>query len=240
VNVLVRAALVLLMGLGAALAAGQLREEWFDRGEPPQTCTARSREPWSFSAPDARVLARWADSEPDGAKRVVCLRAALAANPRFVYAWIGLGLALEQNAPDEAERSLLEAARLDRQLLPAWTLANFYFRQDNHPEFWQWAARAAARTYDDYRPLLVLGDRLEKNPQALLENLSAGPELTRVYLDFLIGAGRLEAAQRAARALLHFGDPADRERILSLASRQSAAGRLKDAEELQLAVATLE
>jgi hypothetical protein len=135
---------------------------------------------------------------------------------------------------------LLQAAYLDHQLLPAWTLANFYFRQNRQEDFWNWGARAAALTYDDYRPLLQLADRLEPDADVLLRQLEAPPGLTRAYLDFLIGQQRLEAAQQAARFLLRSNDPSDRKRILSLADRQLAAGRPADAAELRNAVANSE
>jgi Tfp pilus assembly protein PilF len=67
------------------------------------------------------------------------------ARPRSSSAWIDTGLAAEE-AGDYAgaERSLLEAARIDRQHLPAWSLANFYFRRGDPASFWPWARRAAA------------------------------------------------------------------------------------------------
>jgi hypothetical protein len=209
---------LLLLALGAGLATRELAG-----GE---------------RAMNARYLLLLADAEPDGSARRDLLRAALAANGRSTTARIRLGLELEQARETEAaEQSLLEAARLDHQMLPAWTLANFYFRHDDKKGFWKWGARAGALTYDDYRPLLLLADRLEADAEALLLRLDAGHGLTRAYLDFTIGHHRMDAAQKTGRALLRFHNPADRERILNLADRQSAAGRRRDAEELWNAVA---
>ena len=48
-----------------------------------------------------------------------------------------------------AERWLLEAARVDRQFEPRWTLANFYFRQQKMDEFWKWMRAALEVSYGD-------------------------------------------------------------------------------------------
>ena len=85
--------------------------------------------------------------------------------PRVASLWIDLGLSQErQGRFDQAEASLLHAAQVDKRLLPAWTLANFYFRRSNEGEFWRWANVASARVYDDFRPLLRLCDALEQDP----------------------------------------------------------------------------
>lgn len=215
---MLRTVLLLMLALGAGLA---MREIAF--GEP---------------AMDVRYLLLRADSEPDGSARRDLLCAALAANGRSTTARIRLGLELEQaRETAAAEQTLLEAARLDHQLLPAWTLANFYFRQNNEEGFWKWGARAAALTYDDYRPLLLLADRLEPDAEVLLLRLDAGHGLTRAYLDFTIGQHRMDAAQKTGHALLRFHNPADRSRILMLADRQLAAGRRGDAGQLWKAIA---
>jgi hypothetical protein len=181
-----------------------------------------------------------ASSEPDRSRRRDLLRDAVAANGRSSEARIYLGLDLEQGETHRdlaaAEEALLEAARLDRQHLPSWTLANFYFRQGRVEEFWRWAARAGNLTYDDYRPLMTLADRMEPDGARLLNRLHGNHRLTRTYLDFAIGQHRMETAQQAARALLRFRDPADRDRVLGLAERQSASGREDDARELRTAI----
>jgi tetratricopeptide (TPR) repeat protein len=124
------------------------------------------------------------------------LRAALSLNPRLASAWMHLGLDAETEGNlIDAESDLLRAARVDRQYLPAWTLANFYFRRGDAANFWPWARRAAALTYDDYRPLLRLADALETSPQRVVTRLGSRPRLLRAYMDLLIGAGRADAAQ---------------------------------------------
>ena len=48
-----------------------------------------------------------------------------------------------------AERWLLDAARVDRQYEPRWTLANFYFRQQKMDDFWKWMRAALEVSYGD-------------------------------------------------------------------------------------------
>jgi len=223
---------------GIALATREIRVEWLARGEGSlRQAVLEQQSRRILPAANASYLLWLADATPDAVERLNLLREAIAADRRSVSAWIRAGLELEQAGKiADAEKALLEAAHLDRQLLPAWTLANFYFRQKNDTEFWKWGAHAAALTYDDYRPLLQLADLLEPDADALLARLNAGPKLTRAYLDFLIGRQRLDAAQQAGRALLRFNDVADRQRIAGLADRQLAAGRTADAAELRNAL----
>lgn len=152
------------------------------------------------------------------------LRAAVSLNPRLSSAWIYLGLDAEAdgNLP-EAEAELLQAARVDRQYLPAWTLANFYFRRGDRAKFWPWAGRAAALTFDDYRPLLRLADTFETSPREVATRLAGGAQLLRAYLDLLIGAGRLGPAQEIAGLLAALNDPSDRNRLADFADRQKHA-----------------
>jgi len=114
------------------------------------------------------------------------------------------------------ETDLLQAARVDHLYLPAWTLANFYFRQDAD-RFWTWASRAAALTYDDYRPLLRLADTLEPSPVRVATQLGGGAPLLRAYLDLLINTHRLDGARKIAGLLAERHDPADRDRFAALA-----------------------
>ena len=129
------------------------------------------------------------------------MREAVRLNPRESGAWIALGLEAEQAGDlKEAERCLLEAEKVDRQYLPAWTSANFFFRQANDAQFWRAAARAAAMSYDDPAPLIDLADHREPRAVAALERLGDTPGLERGYLHFLIGEHRWQEAQAVARA----------------------------------------
>jgi len=161
----------------------------------------------------AAHLARF-ESSPDE------LRAAVSLNSRLSIAWIHLGLDAEAegNLP-EAKADLLRATRIDRLYLPAWTLANFYFRRNDAENFWPWAERAAALTFDDYRPLLRLADALDTSPQRVATRLRGGTALLRAYLDLLINAHRLDSAREIAGLLAARHDPADRDRLAAFAER---------------------
>ena len=168
--------------------------------------------------------------EEDPFKRAALLNRALAANPRNTAARIELGLLLEaQGETDDAEASLLEAARFDHQHLPAWTLANFYFRHQRQPEFWSWARETARLNSDDFRPLLRLAYALEPDPNRLLERL--GDPLEYSLLDVLIEKDRLDQAQQLARILMARPN-AKREAMLGLSTRQIAHGNASAALEL--------
>jgi len=151
-------------------------------------------------------------------------RVAVSLNPRLSSAWIQLGLDDEaEGNMAEAEIEFLQATRVDHQYVPARTIANYYFRRGNSANFWPWARKAAAMTFDDYRPLLRMADVLDPSPREVATRLGTSPPLLRAYMDVLIGAGRLDAAQEIASLLAARHDPADRARLADLAHRVSRA-----------------
>jgi hypothetical protein len=113
---------------------------------------------------------------------------------------------------------------VDRQYLPAWTLANYAFRRGDAAAFWPAAARAATLTYDDLRPLLDLCDRMEPNARIALARLGPSARLERAYLDLLIGRNRLETAQEVARLMLARPSPENTARLTDFTGRLIAAG----------------
>lgn len=151
-------------------------------------------------------------------------RVTVTLNPRLAMAWIQLGLDDEAEGNlAAAEIELLRAARVDRQYIPAWTLTNFYFRRGDAVNFWPWARKAAARTFDDYRPLLRLADAMEPSPSEVASRLGGTPPLLRAYMDLLIGARRLGAAEEIAALLATHQDPSDAARLADLADRRRRA-----------------
>jgi hypothetical protein len=170
-------------------------------------------------------------AELDPAHAREALERATRVNPRSSSAWIAFGLLDETSGKTTvAERSLLEAARIDHQYLPAWTLTNFYFRRANRTRFWGWAERAALLNYDDFRPLLRLCDQFEPDPARMLAHFHDVPRLRPPYLNFLIGENRLDAAQQVAREMS--GERANDPYLLALADRQLRAGNVSSAMEL--------
>jgi hypothetical protein len=145
------------------------------------------------------------------------LEAQHAAHPLNSEVTIELALELErQGRMAQAENTLLEAAREDRQLLPAWTLANFYFRRERTEDFWRWAARSADLTYDDFRPLLRLATSVEHDPRLVVNHLGNHAPLLRAYIDLLIGQHRSADARFLGEILAAHHDSADRDRLAAL------------------------
>src|SRR5579859_7779669 len=142
----------------------------------------------------ARQFADLAERQPALAGNA--LRTAVRLNPRDSMAWMALGLLAERDGDMEhAADCLIEAEKVDRQYLPAWTSGNFFFRRANDLQFWRAAARAAAMSYDDLAPLIDLADRREPNALAALERLGDSARLERGYLHFLIGQNRWPEAE---------------------------------------------
>ena len=154
-------------------------------------------------------------------------------NPRDSSAWIARGLEAERSGDiTRATEYLLRAEQVDRQYLPAWTAANFFYRQSNDAEFWRAAVQAAAMSYDDPAPLIDLVDHREARAAVALERLGDTPRLERGYLHFLIGQSRWPEAQAVASRLAARKDPRDGELLLSLTDRLIAVGRVEPSSQL--------
>jgi tetratricopeptide (TPR) repeat protein len=149
---------------------------------------------------EAEFQARLADLDP--ANDIAHLRRAIALNPGLSKSWIALGLRREfEGNPAEAERCYLDAARWDRQFLPAWTLANFYFRRRDALHFWPWARQAAEMSYEDIRPLLRMAFSLTSNPNVVLEEMIVPrAKVEHEFLYYLV-AERIDGSSIADRIL---------------------------------------
>jgi tetratricopeptide (TPR) repeat protein len=179
---------------------------------------------------DARFEARLADLDPPNA--VAHLRHALSLDPGLSKTWIQLGLQLElQGNVPEAEQCFLEAARRDRQFLPAWTLANFYARRNDPARFWPWARKAAEMSYDDIAPLLRLAFGFTSDPRVVLEQcVIRRPKIQREFLYYLVNQG-MDASSIAAR-IMEKPTPDDARPLLAWLDRLIAAQRIADARAL--------
>lgn len=163
------------------------------------------------------AIAGAAALSPVHTEAMMSLEAHHVEHPLDTEVSIELGLNLERTGRiAQAEDTFLEAARNDHQLLPAWTLTNFYFRQERTDDFWRWAARSATLTYDDFRPLLRLATSLEPDPRIVIDHLGNRPPLLRAYLDLLIGKRRPADARKVSQMLAAHHDPGDRERIAAV------------------------
>jgi hypothetical protein len=116
---------------------------------------------------DARYWRELGVRRPDGRTE---LARALELNPRDAQAWVEAGLRAEWAGDfGEAERKLLNAARVDRTWRPAWALANFYFRRQEKEAFWRWARRCGELNPAEVAPLAELCWRVEPRPARLLQ-----------------------------------------------------------------------
>ena len=127
-------------------------------------------------------------------------------------------LAAEQEVRGDiagAQSTLLEAARRDRQYMPAWAMANFCFR--NRPQqFWPWARSAARMAYGDMSPLFDICLLASGDAKEVFDRVVAGRRFAeREYLAYLTRHSRLRDAHLAARSLAGSAGLADREALLN-------------------------
>src|SRR5262249_38135405 len=147
-----------------------------------------------------------------GADSAPQLRRAATGNPLSSAPRIRLGLAAEIRGDSaQAEKWLLEAATVDHQYEPRWTLANFYFRQGRSDEFWTWIRRALEVSYGDRRPAFNLCRVMSSDPEEIL--IRALPQRAEVLSAYLADSlDRREAAPAfpVAMKLAAFRKEADR------------------------------
>jgi hypothetical protein len=170
----------------------------------------------------AEYAVRLAAMDPERAPDA--LDSAIHWNPRSSAAHIARGLEKERAGDfDGAARDLLLAAGLDRQYLPAWTLANFYFRRAGREQFEKWARRSGELIPGDVEPLLVLCDRMDApNTLAMLPEER---KFQSAYFDFLIRENRFHDAHDIAKRLVARHDREDVRRLTGFATHLIDAGQ---------------
>lgn len=158
------------------------------------------------------------------------LRQAVQLNPLDPRGWIELGLQAElQGDPTGAEKAFLEAARVDRTVLPRMTLANFYFRHNRGANFWRWARMTLEVAPADYsaRPLFRLCWRMGGDAGEILRRaIPNRPDMLRQLLAYLVDEGHLSAAQEVAELLLPSLTGADTSLMLDICDRLLLDGRV--------------
>ncbi len=155
---------------------------------------------------------------------------ALSLNPRNSAAWVSRGLEAEAAGDHaKAEASLKRAAEVDRTYLPRWTLASYYFRAGDLPDFWIWARRAAQMAYDP-AALYQLCWRASTNAKEILERaIPPDPAPRRAYFDFLAGSNRLEAAEPLSEELGRTADASDLNRMINFCDLELLQTRVRPA-----------
>lgn len=163
----------------------------------------------------------------EGQNSTVLLERAAFLSPRSSTPRIRLGLAAESRGDAAgAERWLLDAARVDRQFEPRWTLANFFFRQTRRDEFWEWMKRALEVSYGDRRAAFDLCWRMTSDAgEVLARGIPDGHQVIAAYLVYVSETHPEEAAASAAARLAAFHDPADRPLLEAAVDTLIAKGR---------------
>jgi tetratricopeptide (TPR) repeat protein len=231
--------------LGLALAAflsfrlAQASAE-FGRRSPESVARASEILPYNTDYLSLRAL----QLEYDGENPAPLLERAAALSPLSSAPRIRLGLAAETRGDfPAAERWLLEAARVDHQFEPRWTLANFYFRQARSVEFWKWMRAALEVSYGDRAPAFELCWRLSQNSKEIFERaIPDQPDVLGAYLAYLLGqhpnaagpvAVRLAAMrdpaytallEAACDSVLDLGNAADAREVWRLLGRPAPGG----------------
>lgn len=150
----------------------------------------------------------------------VALLQAVELNPSDARSWIELGLRYETDGDTgNAEQCLLRAAEADKQYLPRWTLANFYFRKDNMPGFWTWARESAGMIYDNPLPLFRLCGRVAEDGNLIDRLMINRPEVQLSYLNYLLSENRIDLIGLSTRFLLKENRSADVPVLLTACGR---------------------
>jgi tetratricopeptide (TPR) repeat protein len=188
-----------------------VRRAWADwefrRGTPESVRRAVDLAPLNAEY----VLFRALQLDYDGADPTPILERAAVLNPMSSTPRIRLGLAAEIRGDNvSAEKWLLDAARVDHQFEPRWTLANFYFRRENFPEFWKWVRTALEVSYGDRRPAFDLAWRASSQAAEIARAIPDRREAIGAYLSYLLDTHRTDAAAPVALKLAAFHSSADR------------------------------
>ncbi len=202
----------------------------FRRGTPASVARALALLPGNTSYLALRALQLDYDNQDAGP----LLERAARLNPLASAPRIRLGIAAEARGDFAgAEKWLLDAARVDHQFEPRWTLANFYFRQNRERatenDFWKWLRLALAVSYGDRRLAFDLAWRVSQDPAEILARaIPTDHAVMRAYLDYLLDRHR-DAAGSAALSLAAVRDPADVPALEAACDALIAAGKTAEA-----------
>ncbi|MEQ1946437.1 MAG: hypothetical protein ABL995_04575 [Bryobacteraceae bacterium] len=232
--------------IGANVAPAAFSTVSFFAGAHPLETLSSEMPQAAAAVGDADQLERWAEflraqNKPEGAHQALVL--ASRFNPHSANAWAGLGFeAARAGHLAEARADFDHAFAVDHQYQPAWTLANFCFRQNDAECFWRAAKRAAQVAAPDtasseFAPLLRLADARALSPIEVLHRLDGGARIERAYLDQLIGARRLPDAVVVAKRMAASGRAEDAARLDDFVNRLIDAGTWKGAPDISAGVA---
>jgi hypothetical protein len=201
-------------------------DAYFRKGTPESVARALEITPRNTEYLTLRAL----QLDYDGADSSVVTKRIAELSPFASAPRIKLGLAAEIAGDSAgAEKWLLEAAAVDHQFEPRWTLANFYFRQEKPNEFWRWMHAALEVSYADRTPAFDLCWRVSQDAGEILRRaIPDQHDTVATYLIYLAQTKRLSAITPVARRLAAFRDKADEMLLYGvcdqlLAARDAAA-----------------
>jgi hypothetical protein len=173
------------------------RADWlFVRGD-----AASIRQAMLLAPGHAEYSSALADVDPDRALPI--LREAVVRNPLDGGLQVQLGLAEERQGDFAgAEASLRRATRLDRGFGPRWALSDFYFDRRDEAHFWPAVKETLATSYGDVSAQFRQCWALTSCAATVERALPARPKVWKLYLDFLLSTGRLDAAVPVADRVL--------------------------------------
>ncbi len=174
----------------------------------------------------AGYYARLASLDPSNGTKWI--DSALKLQPTDPVLWMERSVRQEvAGHPAAAEASLLEAARRDRQYVPRWALAAFYFRQRNLPKFQESARQALEMAFGDALPLFqmaaVLGLSLDDVRRTMLPDR---PPVLAAFLSECLRRNDFPEALRTATRLIQIGKPENRPTVLAAIDALYAANRI--------------
>jgi hypothetical protein len=182
----------------------------------------------TLSPGDATVWLRLADLASVGGEDVrPTLTRAVQCSPSDSRIWIRLGLESEvYREYGKAERFLLRATELDHDIVPVWTLANFYFRRGDSAGFFPTARRILAFSRGDLNPVFRMAWAIAPDGSRMLtEGMPDGARPLTAYLNWLLSADLFDAADPVSVQLLSRFPREGSEALLSYCDRLIAAGR---------------
>lgn len=158
---------------------------------------------------NSEYLARLSSYYPS--RRTELLKKAAADNPYSEQAWIDLGVDAEFYRHDDAaaERYYLKAADVSQLFLPRWTLANFYFRQQNEPQFSHWAHLALEVTPYTAAPLFSEMWVINPDHARIVAGLPNRPAILQQYFDFLMTTRQYAFVPAVVKRLVSSAPPSD-------------------------------
>lgn len=139
------------------------------------------------------------------------LRAA-QLNPYSADVQMALGLREEfRGHAAEAERYLVHATDIDHTFKPAWTLANYYFRNDQPGKGWPVVRRAMALDplVFDPKPVFDLCWNESLDSKQILDLIPAHGRVPVLYLYYLIITKRTDAALELWPRIIKDADPSN-------------------------------